>query len=223
MRFMILNLFLVLAALAVCSCSDDFSPGIGPSDPGPQPYQWPDTPGKLMENFERAYGEMNITEYWGVLHDDYEFIFIGNTDTWTREDDIQSTTNMFAGMPGMDPEGEVKAGVLQIAITNLIRQTPWHEVPEDDGEFPDAEYALYNVTMVFTLMNGTSTITVDSDQEFYLMSEEVDQGDGTMRSRYYLRGQRDIANGKPSEQMSWGGLKMLYYEEGEGRGRSGAP
>ncbi len=182
---------LVLTVLTAGGCI--FSPEneTGPPPPPPEPFQWPDTADKLMENFERAYSVMNINEYELILHDDYKFIFIGDAETWYRQQDIQSTTNMFAGNPGEDEHG-YKPGVQSIAINTLIRQTPWESVPADDEDFPNSEQALYQVLMVFTLEGGDNQITVDSNQLFFVKAEEVDQGDGTTKIRYFLYGQRDL-------------------------------
>jgi hypothetical protein len=202
---------IVIAATALIGCSDD------PTGPGnghdPDPYQWPDTADKLMENFERAYTEMDIDEYGNVLHADFEFIFIDHIETWTRAQDMASTANMFAGNPGQNPDGSYREGVQSIAVNTLIRQTPWEEMPGDDPDFPGHERALYQVIIVFTLEGGTNTITIDCDQQFYVTSGEAMDG-GQPRTRYYLVGQRDLdSGGKSNEDMTWGSIKSLYSPE----------
>jgi len=183
---------LVLTVLAGGGCIFSPDPDPTPDTEPPEPYQWPDTADKLMENFERSYIEMSIDAYRDVLHTDYKFIFIGN-ETWYRDDDLASTDNMFAGNPGIDPETqELKDGVQSIAINTLLKQTPWEDVPANDPDFPNSKKAYFQVLIIFTLDGGLNTITVDSDQMFYVKSEEVDQGDGTTRTRFYLYGQRDI-------------------------------
>jgi len=184
----------------------------------PAPYQWPDTPAKLIENFKQAYAEMNVDEYRNVLHLDYKFIFIDNAEIWTRDEDLRSTENMFAGNPGVDEEGNLRDGVQSITIDKLIQQTPWENVPPTDPDFPDSEQSLFEVRIIFTLEGGANTITVASDQQFYVISEEVDQGDQTTRTRYYLSGQRDLLSNRTvgsieqlkNEDMSWGSVKSLY-------------
>ncbi|MBC8423170.1 hypothetical protein H8E07_03515, partial [bacterium] len=118
---------LALLVLAAGGCI--FSPESDP-DPGGPPapaWIWPGDAEQLMENFERAYSEMNIIEYEKILHEDYKFIFIDALETWYRQQDIQSTTNMFAGNPGVNPDESYRDPVQSIAINTLIRQTPWED------------------------------------------------------------------------------------------------
>ncbi|MBU0742908.1 hypothetical protein KKA85_09130 [bacterium] len=188
---------LALTVLAVGGCIFSPEPDSNPPVTPIQPYQWPDTADKLMENFERAYSEMNINEYEIILHEDYKFIFIDNVEIWYRQQDITSTTNMFAGNPGQNPDNTFREGVQSIEINTLIRQTPWEDIPANDPDFPNSERALFLVNIKFILEGGLNTITVSSDQEFFVKSEEVDQGDGTTRTRYYLYGQRDLESTVP--------------------------
>jgi len=189
---LILTAGLALLVLAGGGCIFSPEPDPDPGGPPPDPYIWPDTPDKLMINFERSYAEMNATEYENVLHDDYKFIFIEYVEVWYRQQDIQSTTNKFEGNPGQNPDGSYRDPVQSISINTLIRQTPWEDVPANDPDFPSSKRALYQVQIVFTLEGGENTITVDSDQLFFVKSEEIDQGDGTTRTRFYLYGQRDL-------------------------------
>jgi len=183
---------LALLVLAAGGCIFSPEDDTGGGGPPPAPWVWPGDAEQLMENFERAYSEMNIIEYEKILHEDYKFIFIDATDTWYRQQDIQSTTNMFAGNPGVNPDDSYRDPVQTIAINTLIRQTPWEDVPANDPDFPNSERALFQVQIVFTLDGGENTITVQSDQQFYVKSEEIDQGDGTTKTKYYLYGQRDL-------------------------------
>lgn len=190
----LLSAGLLVCALAVGGCI--FSPQDDP-EPTPPPvivYVWPDTREKLMKNFEQAYGEMNIEEYEKILHPDYKFIFTNN-DIWERQDDIASTTNMFAGRPGEDETG-LRNGVQSIDVNTMVPLGDWAVQPSNHPYFPDSQRILYQVQIVFNLLgddgSGTpSTITVSSNQFFYLKSEEIDQGDGTTRTRWFLVGQQD--------------------------------
>ncbi len=60
---------------------------------------------------------------------------------------------------------------------------------------------------------------MQSDQQFHVKSEEVDQGDGMLRTRYFLYGQRDLLGGGLSgrtegtmrnEDSTWGDVKSIY-------------
>ena len=203
-------LFVTALLLALTGCSGDDPIGPGPI-PIPPP---PENPDALMGEFEHAYGEMNLDAYDDVLHDDFKFIFIGNIDTWTRIDDMQSTTKMFAGEPGVNPDDTPRDGVQSISMNALIRQTHWQDVPADDPDFPDTQMASYHVIIVFTLEGGNKIIIVDSDQEFYVKAEDVEEKDGSLRTRYFLSGQRDVMTDlrdKGSEDKTWGEMKSLYY------------
>jgi hypothetical protein len=186
-----------LAVLATGGCI--FSPQSedgGPATPPPEAV-WPDTPEKLMGNFEIAYLTMDYTIYEDVLHEDYKFVFADGLRIWERLDDLESMQNLFAGNPGEDPDtGAIKPGVQSIDINTFIPLGDWIHEPATHPNFPDSERALYNVMLVFNLGLGDdgtpSTITVQSDQLFYVRSEEIDQGDGTTKTKFFLLGQQDF-------------------------------
>ena len=201
-------LIAVTLILAGCSGDDPATP------PTPEAYPWPESADALMSNFERAYSEMSIDEYRLALHEDFKFIFIESVYIWDRDDDLQSTQNMFAGNDGQNPDGSLRDGVQSIAVNTLIRQTHWLEIPGNDPDFPNTLRALYQVSIVFTLNGGENTITIHCDQEFFIKAEDVEEKDGTLRTRYFLIGQRDMASGawsKTNADMHWGSVKSLYY------------
>jgi hypothetical protein len=189
---------LTLAALAG-GCLDSSDPG-DPIIPEP-PYPFPDTAAKLMANFKLAYDEMNIDEYDNVLHAGFIFVFADGspvaptTGIYTRPEDLQSTTRMFAGEQGQDPDGQPKAPVRDIEFSQMERLTEWEEVPLDDPYFPGALRALYDVRLVFDLnTDSTNTITIDCQQLFYVKSVDEEQDDGGTRPHFYLIGQQDLDN-----------------------------
>ena len=200
--------WLVIPAMIGCSSDDPVSPG-----PPLIPYIWPETADELMVNFERAYTEMHAVEYENALHEDFKFIFIDSAEVWYRQTDLTSTANMFAGNPGTNPDDTYRAPIQSIAINTLIRQTPWTAVPSDDPDFPDTEKALYQVQIIFVHEGGENTMTVQSDHLFFVMPEEIDQGDGSTRTRYFLAGQRDLAGGggKGGKSRTWGAVKAIYH------------
>ncbi len=123
---------------------------------------------------------------------------------------------MFAGNLGENEHGEFTDGVQSISIHTMIRQTTWEELPPDDPDFPGTEQALFQVLIVFYLQGGENTITINSNQIFFVKAEEIDQGDGTTRTRYFLAGQRDMSmGGKANEGRTWGHVKSLYLNTPE--------
>lgn len=171
-----------------------------------------------MATFRAAYGGLNIDEYRNALHSDFIFVFADGspvappTGIYTREQDLQSTTRMFNGEQGLDPDGHPKPGVRDIEFQRLERLTNWEDVPEADPNFPGAIRALYDVRVIFNLnTDASNTITVDSRQLFYLKSIAEEQTDGSTRPHYYLIGQQDLDTlFIGNEDMSWGTVKALY-------------
>jgi hypothetical protein len=193
-----LTVFAVLA-LSIGGCFDSGDPE--DTDPPPVAYPFPDTVEQLMTNFRDAYDSMNITEYDNVLHEDFRFIFAEGSDIdpdgyFTREEDLLSTTHMFNGEQGMSDIGEIKPGVRDIDFRLLTQLSPtWEVVPESDVDFPGASRAIFDVELVFNLRDdGNSTITIDSQQCFYVQSEPEEIAGGGSRLRYYLIGHRDLVN-----------------------------
>ena len=183
-------LAVALGAMVVAAGGCIFSPQDDPKPVPPGPgviWIWPDTPEKLMTNFQNAYAEMDLPHYEEALHEDYKFIFTTN-DIWERQDDIASTSNMFAGNQGSNG-----FAVQSIEIQTLIREGSWTDMPLDHPYFPNSKRATYEVKIVFKLEGGTNTITVSSSQLFYVQAEEVDD-DGVTKTRYYLVGQQDMAS-----------------------------
>ncbi len=186
-----------------------------PSDPVNDPvvqYIWPNTADKLMVNFELAYANMDIDEYENCLHPDFRFVFT-NGDIWERADDMTSTTNMFAGNLGHDSEGNPRSGVQSIEFIEMTQQLIWDTTRPDHPHFPVSDQALYKVKITFYLDGGMNTITVSSQQLFYAVALEVNQGLGTTRTRYFLCGQQDIESRKSGiETKSWGEIKTFFAE-----------
>jgi len=189
------------AALVLLAGGCIFSPDDDPNNvtPPPPSYPFPDTEDKLMTNFKTAYDNMSIEEYRNALHSDYKFVFADGSPVapyegyYTREQDLQSTTRMFNGEQGQDQDGVVKPGVRDIEFIQLLRTTNWEPMPISDPDFSGAMYALFEVRIVFYLnTESTNTITIDSEQLFYLESVEEEQNDGSTRTRFYLIGQRDL-------------------------------
>ena len=193
-RFAMLAAAALLALIPGCFSSGDPAD----NDPPDPTYPFPGTAEQLMTNFKNAYDRMNIAEYRNVLHADFLFVFAAGspvappTGVYTREDDLESTTNMFNGEQGQDQDGTVKPGVRDIEFTQLQRLTDWEDVPGDDLRFPGARRAQYDVRIVFLLeTESLNTITIDCQQLFYVKSV-TEPVDGGTREHFYLIGQQDL-------------------------------
>ncbi len=205
--------FLCAAAVAVlvCGCSDE-DPVV--PDP-PELTPWPDTPEKLMDWIVSAYGEMDITAYEDALHDDFEFVN-SDDEVWVRQQDIQSVTSLFAGDQGATEIGEAVAGVQFIQVNNFTQIGVWETQAPTAPRFPNAERGSFDVQIVFHLEGGQHTLTITSEQLFYVIEEDVEQDDGTTRSRYFLIGQQDEEpRSRSNESISWSGLKAVYSRSPE--------
>jgi hypothetical protein len=205
----------VLVSAITAGCGDGGNPGSVVI-----PYPMPGTADQLMFNFKSAYDRMNVDEYRNALHPDFVFVFADGSPVapdagyFTRDEDLQSTTRMFDGEQGHDPDGLPKPGVRDIEFTEMTRLTAWEDVPEDDARFPGAVRALYDVQVVFYLdTESTSTITVGTQQMFYLKSVDEEQTDGSAEPHFYMIGQQDL-DGRVSASIdtySWSEVKALYY------------
>jgi hypothetical protein len=184
----------LLALTGGCFNSND------PEDPDPQSdaYPFADTVEQLMTNFRNAYQEMDIDEYDHVLHEDFLFVFADGSSVappsgvYTRAQDLESTTNMFAGDQG-EADGMLMPGVRDIDFTQLERLSDWEEADVDDVHFAGAMRALFDVRVVFYLnTQDVNTISIDSRQVFYVKSEtEAAEGGGT-REHFFLIGHQDL-------------------------------
>ena len=82
--------------------------------------------------------------------------------------------------------------------------------------FLGMQAALYHHARTVAKAAAHSTITIDSRQDFYVVSEPVVRRDGPARLRCSLVGQRDYGSEDPaalllsSEAMSWGSIKAVY-------------
>ena len=200
---------LLLASLATlvvapgCIFSPDDSGGGGGGGGGTVQYPWPDTPDQLMTNFKNAYENRDIDAYRDVLDTDYKFVFAEGTDGmdprgyWLREDELASATNMFSGDPHTNSQGVLAPGISDISFDILVPQGVWEDVPENDPDFgaPGVKKRLYQVRIVLSHSDGTYTIS--SQQLFWVIPREVDDGTGATRVRWYLYGQQDLATNQP--------------------------
>lgn len=188
-------------------------------------FPFPDTPQQLMNNFRNAYDEMDLGEYGAALHPDFRFVFDEGSPVappggvFVRAEDLQSTTNMFAGESGHGSGGELLAGVRDVEFERLERLSDWEFAPGNDPLFPYATRAFFRVRVVFVLdTDAANTITVDALQQFHVQAVEETQPGGGTRCHFFLIGHRDFFVGlaaagsivSSNEDMSWGSIKALY-------------
>ncbi len=200
------GLIALLALAAGCTTVDPAKP-----DPVPETtYDWPDTREQLMANFVQAYQEMDYEEYEACLHPDFRFVFIGG-DIWERVQDLVSTENMFDGNQGHDEHGQVALSVQSIAVNRFDQLGDWTAQDATHPFFPNTDEGLYDVQLIFFLEGGEHTITITSGQLFYLAAEDVDDGEGGTRTRWFLAGQRDLDSKlRTNDDLNWGDIKALY-------------
>ena len=205
-------LYCACALLGLGGCTSDEPTGLSDF---PLP-ELPDTPDAFMQSFERAYALMDQTAYEILLDEDfdYKFLEVGrDAEPWSRELEIASTGNMFDGNPAAYFDGHlVCTGVESIAIQELIRLTPWEDIPPSDPDFPGTERAMYQVNIIFHADDRDNTLTIASRQIFYVRGEEVERDGGTV-TEYRLCGQRDLRPDKANENLYWGDIKRMFLPE----------
>lgn len=166
----------------------------------------------------------DTTEYAGTLHADFIFVFADGSPVappsgfYTRSEELLTSIPMFSGVPGLNENGEVRPAVRDVDFRRLQRLTEWEIAPESDPYFPGVLRALYDVQVVFVLdVEWSHTLTVDSQQVFYVTSVGGERRDSSEQPHYYLVGQVDLDSWAASsplaanEDMSWGNVKALYY------------
>jgi hypothetical protein len=189
-------------------------------------YPIPDTADRVMANFMNAYDEMLADEYAGTLHTDFIFVFADGSSAapasgiYTRSEELLTSIPMFSGEPGHNEIGEIRPAVRDVDFRQLERLTEWEIAPESDPHFPGVLRALYDVMVVFNLDDGSySTMTVYTQQVFYVTSTGEKRRDSSEQPHYYLIGQweldgfADSSSLASSEDISWGDIKALYYAE----------
>ena len=173
---------------------------------------FPDTPDKVIENLRSAYERMDIDVYRPILHPTFRFMFqqfdIDNlilpSDHFTREEDLESTTNLFSGNPVNGVPG-----VSQITWPILSGTGVWEDSTNPD--FPDSRRRLYNLEMNIT-RPGATTIIVRGQQEFYVASRDSVHN-GVPTQFWQMLGQIDLTDTSPkqsNQSTSWGEVKCLY-------------
>ena len=208
-----------LLATLVSGCGEDEKPSVWIPPHVPIEYAFPDTPDQLMQNFEKAYGLMDIVQFREILHPSFIFKFLATDldhievpggDRWFCANELTSTTRMFNGSPGFDGENTVP-GISDITFELFDQDGVWGET-DDPVDFPDAERAVFNAQVSF-LRAGNTTIQVKGQALFYVTSKDSTH-DGEPAPYYQLRGWVDGSRlDKPNRPATWGGVKFLFQED----------
>jgi hypothetical protein len=205
------TLVIAVAMTLLAGCGDD-----DPSKPNSQQPAWqPPLDGDtLMDQFKRAYSEMDIEDYERILSADFEFIFQQSdvehlgllSDRLTRAQEVRCSTNMFSGHGGTENHP-----ISAIAIDILAPETAWQEVLED-VYFPGTTMRVYRI--IVRVERPTSvTIEVQGLVEFYATYKDTTLANGDDVEFWQLRGVIDRTMGtgwKDAGSGTWGALKNLY-------------
>ncbi|MBK8167986.1 MAG: hypothetical protein IPK64_18735 [bacterium] len=188
------------------------------------PVVFPDTPDKLMANFQLIYEEMHVGEFMKMLHPHYvmflqqstynEFPDLGTTLDLDEERRIAE--RMFSGLDVTDPNGALVPGVDAILFQTLQRQGAWTGSPANDP-IPDAEFALYDTVILVDRGAGYTLLKVQGALKFYVAAHDSLVG-GVTTPYYRLRGLVDLTNDtgrgvvadKATESIAWGAVKALF-------------
>lgn len=199
----LLPLLLVLPLFAVGGClfspDDDTSGGGGGGGETELPF--PDTPDKLIANFQTVYEDRDLLKYTeAILHQQYKFILQDQTvedfglpdEIYEYEDEVQIATKLFSESPGRD--GNV---ISQIDVDIMQPQGVWQPVDDSDqyfGGIENAQKRTYNVRLVFFVQGENLQLIVEGTVIFYVAGTPTEH-QGQTKLYHQLLGQWDFTNG----------------------------
>ncbi len=178
---------------------------------------FPDSPEKLMANFQTIYETMQVYDYLRTMHPDFltilqqettdEFPDVGTTLSRYEEQNVHK--RMFSTQAVTDPQGNLVPGVQAIVFDVFQQMAPW-ETTDPDGLFPDAFWAPYQVSILWDRGQNFSTMRVEGVINFYVVSRDFEYKDEAGQF-FQMIGQLDLTNiGKATEGTSWGTVKALF-------------
>ena len=202
-----------------------------PHDPvvGP-PIEAPlnDSPANTMIRFETAYEYQAYSDLKKLLTSDFQFNFSAISDpqlaahygtTWGKDDESQSTTNLFAASNVINMQGVAEASVIA------------------DPDVPDSLQEYYAIARVSSLeliieFPGADAYYVDAPQDFYLVRGDramLDASQEAQADRWYIYRWVDKSAVPPSESpgtihpasaaaaehVTWGRVKATYHHLAE--------
>lgn len=192
---------LVLAVTVTTGCifsPKDDPPCTGPDCNGNTGPQFPDTPDKLMQNFQSAYEKLDFADYTKLVHPDFITILQQSTindfpdvgETLDINEELRIHERMFSKRDVTDPDGVLVPAVQNISFQTFARQGTWSLSPAND-QIPNAENALYDVVFLFDRGQTYSTLKVQGAIRFYVTHRDSLVG-GVTKPFYQMIGQRDL-------------------------------
>jgi hypothetical protein len=197
----LLVMMLLLLAAGGCIFSPDDDGNDNPPPPEPT-LPWPDTPDKLMDNFETVYTGMDLVGYREeVLSPHYTFVLQNETveefqlpdNLYEFSEDVAIHDKMFSGQPNSD--GKV---LTDIEIQELQPEGAWLPVTATDpyfGGYPGAKFRNYSLLFYFNVQ-GDFRYEVRGNSLFYVTADTL-MHNGVMTPRYRLLGQLDQTSAQP--------------------------
>jgi len=188
-------------------------------DPPPPPLglPFPDSPAKLMANFQTIYEIMDYAGCQDLLAPDYQMILrssttvdfpeLGATLDYTEEMGIAD--HMFSGADGHDAEGYLMDPISTTIMQDPEQLTGWDVSPSDDP-IPDTDSALFNVDMDF-FRAGDHSLNVFGQLKVYISARDS-LYQGEVRPYYQIAGIWDLTDdgGKGTESTCFGYVKALF-------------
>lgn len=213
LHLLLLPATLLLAGLILGGCSED-EPPVYP----PQPIVEPQTPDELVAGFLTAYGKMDVESYLDLL--DPEYLTILQTDTTLEFPDLGVSLDfaeeerihmrMFSGEAVTDPEGEFRPAVINIVFNHFQILGSW-SATDDAENFPDSQWALYEVAIEFDRGQNFSALDVEGTVKIYARAHTKNV-DGTDVTHYLMAGMKDLTSSgaKGVNSTPWGSVRAYY-------------
>jgi len=206
---------------SLVSCFNPFDPkvvGVGVSDPPPVP----DSPGNALRLLEWCYEQRQISEYRELFTEDYRFVF-GQLDPdgiayrdnpWTREDELESTDNLFQGGDANQP--------VATSITILFDR---NFIVEPDPTFPaSSRWRKWIRTSVLLKLVDANSLQRESGgyANFFLVRgdsalippELVSRGFLPDSNRWYIRRHEDDTISEQEEGLALGPSEFRNHATG---------
>lgn len=211
---------LVLLAMLIClvGCGGMESSGVDPVVPETR-LPFPDTPDKLMQNFQTTYETMSFAELTAMMDTDFRTILQHTTidrfptvgPTLDVPEETRIHERMFSGQSVVDPLGSTVPGIGTIQFQTFVRRGEWAVSPPGDA-IPNTTNALFDVVFLLDRGQAYSTLKVQGAIRFYVTDHDSTVN-GVTRPYYRMLGQVDLTSsqfGKGTESVAWGTVKASY-------------